>query len=203
MANFKEDLIQKLNDKNLSEGSIKLYLRNLEKLNDGNLQSFKFLNNVEKIVEKITKYKPNTQRGILISIVSVLGCCPEDKKLMKIRNKYYNLMNDKNTEIKENATDEPTEEQKANWISWDDVKKKFEELKSEVNKFKDNKKISEKFEKIEPIVNGSKFMSLKLDDKYQVDVWHVETKEKFWETYSRHVIEKNKLIYINKFLKNN
>ena len=101
MANFKEDLIQKLNDKNLSEGSIKLYLRNLEKLNDGNLQSFKFLNNVEKIVEKITKYKPNTQRGILISIVSVLGCCPEDKKLMKIRNKYYNLMNDKNTEIKE------------------------------------------------------------------------------------------------------
>ena len=55
MANFKEDLIQKLNDKNLSEGSIKLYLRNLEKLNDGNLQSFKFLNNVEKIVEKITK----------------------------------------------------------------------------------------------------------------------------------------------------
>ena len=66
MANFKEDLIQKLNDKNLSEGSIKLYLRNLEKLNDGNLQSFKFLNNVEKIVEKITKYKHNTQRGILI-----------------------------------------------------------------------------------------------------------------------------------------
>ena len=65
------------------------------------------------------------------------------------------------------------------------------------------KKISEKFEKIETIVNGSKFMSLKLDDKYQVDVWHVETKEKFWETYSRHVIEKNKLIYINKFLKNN
>jgi hypothetical protein len=144
MENFKEDLIQKLNDKNLSEGSIKLYLRNLEKLNDGNLQSFKFLNNVEKIIEKISKYKPNTQRGILISIVSVLGCCPEDKKLMKTRKKYYDLMNNKNTEIKENATDEPTDEQKENWISWEDVKKKFEELKSEVDKFKDNKRINEK-----------------------------------------------------------
>ena len=144
MENFKEDLIQKLNDKNLSEGSIKLYIRNLEKLNDGNLQSFKFLNNVEKIVEKISKYKPNTQRGILISIVSVLGCCPEDKKLMKTRKKYYDLMNNKNTEIKENATDEPTDEQKENWISWDDVKDKFNELKTEVDKFKDNKRISEK-----------------------------------------------------------
>jgi hypothetical protein len=144
MENFKEDLIQKLNDKNLSEGSIKLYIRNLEKLNDGNLQSFKFLNNVEKIIEKISKYKPNTQRGILISIVSVLGCCPEDKKLMKTRKKYYDLMNNKNTEIKENATDEPTDEQKDNWISWEDVKKKFEELKSEVDKFKDNKRINEK-----------------------------------------------------------
>ena len=144
MENFKEDLIQKLNDKNLSEGSIKLYIRNLEKLNDGNLQSFKFLNNVEKIVEKISKYKPNTQRGILISIVSVLGCCPEDKKLMKTRKKYYDLMNNKNTEIKENVTDEPTDEQKENWISWEDVKDKFNELKIEVDKFKDNKRINEK-----------------------------------------------------------
>ena len=144
MANFQEELIQKLNDKNLSEGSIKLYIRNLQKLNNGQLLSFKFLNKVDNILGKISKFKANTQRGILISIVSVLGCCPEDKKLIKLRNQYYKLMNEKNTEIKENATDEPTEEQKANWISWDDVKAKFNELHEEVEKFKDNKKINEK-----------------------------------------------------------
>ena len=100
MANFQEELIQKLNDKNLSEGSIKLYIRNLQKLNNGQLLSFKFLNKVDNILGKISKFKANTQRGILISIVSVLGCCPEDKKLIKLRNQYYKLMNEKNTEIK-------------------------------------------------------------------------------------------------------
>ena len=65
------------------------------------------------------------------------------------------------------------------------------------------KKVAEKYNQIEPIVNGTKYMSLLLDNKIQLDVWHVESKDKFWETYSRHVIEKNKLIYINKFLKNN
>ena len=61
MANFKEELEQKLNDRHLSEGTIKLYIRNLEKLNDGQLLSFNFLNNVDKIIEKISKYKDNTK----------------------------------------------------------------------------------------------------------------------------------------------
>jgi hypothetical protein len=143
MANFKEELVQKLNDRHLSEGTINLYIRNLEKLNDGQLLSFKFLNNIDKIIEKISKYKDNTKKSVLISIVSILGCCPDDKKLVKLRKRYYQLMIEKSNEIKDNETDEPTDEQKANWISWEDVKSKFEELKSEVDKFKDNKKLSE------------------------------------------------------------
>ena len=143
MANFKEELEQKLNDRHLSEGTIKLYIRNLEKLNDGQLLSFKFLNNIDKIIEKISKYKDNTKKSVLISIVSLLGCCPDDKKLVKLRKKYYDLMINKSNEIKENETDEPTDEQKANWISWEDVKSKFQELKSEVDKFKDNKRLND------------------------------------------------------------
>ena len=143
MANFKEELEQKLNDRHLSEGTIKLYIRNLEKLNDGQLLSFKFLNNVDKIIEKISKYKDNTKKSFLISIVSLLGFCPDDKKLVKLRKKYYDLMINKSNEIKENETDEPTDEQKANWISWEDVKSKFQELKSEVDKFKDNKRLND------------------------------------------------------------
>jgi len=143
MANFKEELVQKLNDRHLSEGTINLYIRNLEKLNDGQLLSFKFLNNVDKIIEKISKYKDNTKKSVLISIVSLLGCCPDDKKLVKLRKKYYQLMIDKSNEIKDNETDEPTDEQKANWISWEDVKNKFDELKKMVDEFKDNKRLNE------------------------------------------------------------
>lgn len=62
--------------------------------------------------------------------------------------------------------------------------------------------ITDKYSKVEVNSFGTKFMSLVLDGNIQVDVWRT-TKNEFWESYSRHTIEKNKLIYINKFLKNN
>jgi len=142
MENFKEDLINKLKAKNLSESSIKLYLRNLEKINNGELKDFKFLKNVQAVQDVLKGYKDNTKRSILISIVSVLGCCPDDKKIVKLRKAYYDLMLEKSNEIKEKETDEPTEEQKKNWISWDDVKKRFEELKKEVDEVTKNKNLN-------------------------------------------------------------
>jgi len=138
MVNFKDELVEKLKGKNLSESSIKLYIRNLEKLNGGELKDFKFLKNVEAVLDILKGYKDNTKRSILISIVSILGCCPDDKKIVKLKQKYYDLMLKKNDEIKEKATDEATEEQKENWISWDDVKKRFDELKKEVEESTNN-----------------------------------------------------------------
>jgi len=142
-SEFKNKLLEKLKEKNLSESSIKLYIRNLEKLNNGEFKDFKFLKNVDEVTEKLNKFKDNTKRSNLISIVSILGCCPDDKKLVLLRKKYYDLMLKKNDEIKEKTTNEPTEEQKANWISWEDVKKRFDELKEEVEKFKELKVVSE------------------------------------------------------------
>jgi integrase len=144
MNEFSENLSQKLQEKGLSESSIKLYIRNLEKLNEGELKNLKFLSKKDSILEKLNKYKDNTKRGFLISIVSVLGCCPEDKKLVKIKNEYYSLMVDKSKEIKNKETTELTEEQKKNWISWDEIKETFKKLEEEINKFKDNKVISDK-----------------------------------------------------------
>jgi len=144
MEDFTNNLKTKLKDKGLSENSIKLYLRNLEKLNDNKkIDNFKFLKDTKKIVDQINKYKDNTKRSIFISIVSVLKCCPEDKKLKKLHDEYYNMMINKSDEIKNKATDEATEEQKENWIKWDEVKAKFDELEKEVDALKDNKKISE------------------------------------------------------------
>jgi len=144
MNDFTQLLMQKLQGKGLSESSIKLYIRNLEKLNDGELNNFKFLSKKEPILEKLNKYKDNTKRGFLISIVSVLGCCPEDKKLVKLKNEYYGLMVDKSKEIKGKETTELTEEQKKNWVSWDEILETFKKLQEEVDTFKENKIISDK-----------------------------------------------------------
>lgn len=75
---FMPDLKKRLEEKGLSETSIKLYFNNLRKLNDGaggcpSITSFNFLENPEEIQQKISKLKPNTQKGYLTCIVSILN----------------------------------------------------------------------------------------------------------------------------------
>ena len=62
------------------------------------------------------------------------------------------------------------------------------------------KAISNKFDKIEVLKNGNKYMSLVLDDKYNIDIWHT-TKSDFYKTYMLRTLSKEKIIYINKILK--
>jgi len=142
---FKKEIVDKLKEKNLSESSIKLYLRSLEKLNDDMpFKDFKFLYDVDKIVNKLANYKDNTKRSYLIAIVAVLNSNKgTNKKLNTLSDKYYNLMKEKNNEIKQKPTEEMTEAQKENWISWDDVKNKLEEIKKKIDEFKNNKNINE------------------------------------------------------------
>ena len=54
MSSFENDLVSKFQEKGISASSIKLYINNLRKLNDGELNGFKFLEKPEKIVEKLT-----------------------------------------------------------------------------------------------------------------------------------------------------
>jgi hypothetical protein len=151
-TNFRNSLIQKFNekkygkskDKNLSANSINLYLRNLEKLNDDMpLKNLNFLKNIETIKEKLSNYKQNTMRGYLISICSALNT-EGDKKFKKIYESYYNLLSQMNNTIKnDESQNNKTDTQKENWIKWDDVKNKMEELKAKVDSFKKSKEINE------------------------------------------------------------
>jgi len=141
---FKEDLEKKFKEKNISETSIKLYLRNLEKLNnDEPLKNLNFLTDYEGIINKLVNYKPNTFRGYLISICSVLNM-ETSPKLKKIYNKYYELLMKTNKDLKEKEKEQnKSESQKENWISWEDVEKKHNELKEQVNNFKNSKEINQ------------------------------------------------------------
>jgi integrase len=141
---FKTDLENKFKEKNISQTSINLYLRNLEKLNDDMpLKNLNFLSPVENILNKLKDYKPNTFRGYLISICSALHL-ETSKKMTKLYNDYYNLLIKTNKDLKEKEKEqEKTPAQKENWITWEEVEKKHKELEEEVNKFKNVKEINQ------------------------------------------------------------
>lgn len=136
MSSFETELENKFKEKGISPSSIKLYMNNLRKLNDGaEITSFKFLEKPEIIVDKIDHYALTTQRNFLIAIVSSLNT-DNNPKIKKLYGKYYDIMLMINTKVKEiehNADDLP---------EWKTIIVKLDELKEQVDKFKDNKTIS-------------------------------------------------------------
>jgi hypothetical protein len=143
-TSFKKDLIQKMEEKKLSPNSIKMYIRNLEKLNNNQpLKSLAFLKDTTDITEKLANYKENTKRGYYISIVSALSLDKGTKAKEKLYNTYYNLMMDKNKQLADVPSSKMTETQKDNWISWNDVEEKMKQLETAVNKFAKLKEITE------------------------------------------------------------
>jgi hypothetical protein len=117
----------------------------LEKLNDDMpLKNLNFLKDIPAITQQLDKYKENTKRGYLISIVSALGLDKSNKVKQKLYDDYYKLMMDKNKELKANeATNEKSETQKENWLTWDEVSKTFADLETKVKSFSGNKEINE------------------------------------------------------------
>lgn len=144
-TDFKKSLTKKMEDKGLSPNSIKLYLRNLEKLNDDTpIKDFKFLQDVDKLIKKLDNYKENTKRGYLISICSALGTDKTTKAKQQLYDKYFDLMVNKNKELKAvESNNEKTETQKANWIGWDEVENVYNTLKNECEQFSKRKEINE------------------------------------------------------------
>ena len=136
MSSFENDLVNKFQEKGIAASSIKLYLNNLRKLNDGSeLTSFKFLEKPEKVIEKLTNYKPTTKRNFLIAIVSALNT-DNNPKIKKLYGKYYDLMLGANEDVKNivhSAEDLP---------EWKVITEKAEELKKEVDGFKDKKTLT-------------------------------------------------------------
>jgi hypothetical protein len=127
-----------LKNKNITESSLKLYMNNLKRLNNGEPpKSFTFLKDVNKILESLEKYKPNTRRTYLISIVSLLKQDPKQKKLY---DKYYEHLDKYNKEGQKN--NEKSETQKKNWIEQNEVQEIYYKLSENVKPFLSLKKLS-------------------------------------------------------------
>jgi integrase len=128
-------------DNNLSETTIKTYMRNLRLLNDGEeFNNLKFLDNIKDVDEFLDKKKLNTKKNYYISIVSALASEPKKKKLYQ---HYYDKMMDLNKEVKANYSENKKDDKEnKNWIEWEEIIKKRDEFIDKINEFKDKKKIN-------------------------------------------------------------
>lgn len=122
-----EKLTDKFVKKGLSETTIKSYIGNLKRLNkDKPVKSLAFLKNKDEIMDLLHKYKDNTKRNFLITICAVLN---GEKLYKKSYDGYYDMLMDKNKTLKsEEAKNEKNDKQKENWIEWEDVVSKYDEL---------------------------------------------------------------------------
>jgi len=83
---------------------------------------------VDKINEKLEKYKPNTRRSYFIAIVSFLRCLKDiaPKKVGKLYDKYYAILEVLNKELKNNTEMKPKE--KENWVTPDEIAEIYSNL---------------------------------------------------------------------------
>lgn len=143
---FKNKIKERLKNNDVSDTSIKQYIRSLEILNDDEpLKNWNFLKDVENIKNKISDLKENTQRNRIIAICAVLNLYKNDVKPLKaLYPKYYEILMELNQKLKkEENKNIKTEKQEKNWLEWQEVEKVFNDLKDKVNKFKNNKNITE------------------------------------------------------------
>lgn len=135
----KSKLYEFLKSKPIAESSLKLYLNNLRRLNDGVFPTnFNFLKNIDNILEKLNQYKPNTRRSYLISIITTLKHdFPKQKKLY---DKYYEHLDKYNKEGAVN--NEKSATQKHNWIEQSEVNDIYTKITAEVQTLLLKKKLN-------------------------------------------------------------
>lgn len=149
-----EELIDNLADvgggrrpRETTQSTKDVYLNNLQRLNSKQPIKYKkngepdynFLKNTEKILERIEKLKPNSQRTYLISIVTSLkGLKPYEQ----IYEFYYDKMMTLAEELKKNGNTK-SDTQKENWIEQSEVYAIYENLKAQAMPLLAKKKVTD------------------------------------------------------------
>lgn len=133
-----------LNNKKITDSSRKLYNANFVRLNDGNpVLKFDFLKDVPAIQDKLSKYKPNTQRGYIIAITSLMGDLKETnpKKYKKTYEEYYKILTQYNTTLKDQTAQSANE--KTNWITPEKKQEVINECEKIIEVIGNKRKITE------------------------------------------------------------
>lgn len=130
-----------MDSRKVSEITAKQYIRMLYNLNDKErFNNLNWLKNKDELQTKIDKYSFNSQYAIYAIITSALSTC-KTKSVYKAIHQYWadKLKNARIQRDQQRQEREKTEVQKDNWLTWDEVTKKYNELKEQymsINKLK-------------------------------------------------------------------
>jgi integrase len=109
----------------LAETTLRNYTSNIKRLNGDKIPTnADFLKDPEVVKKFLEKYTPNTRKTYYITIVSYLKGKRFPKATAKI---YYDIMMDENKLFRE-SSNEKTEKQKENWITWAEVQELYKAL---------------------------------------------------------------------------
>lgn len=117
------------------ESTIKMYSSNLEKLkkmfeSDG----YKFLNNIDKVKDKLKELHFTTQRNYYNAIIILLMALDEKKELIE---EYSELRDKLNKQYEDtNATGTISEKQKENFVELSEIRKMIDQMSTEINQKK-------------------------------------------------------------------
>lgn len=136
------DIAKIFKEKNISDSSANLYLKNLIRLNDNKpIKNLNFLKDSKKIMDKIKDKAYTTQRSYIISIISLLKQLSGQIKFKILYNDYFDILEKMNTDLK-NRT-EKTENEKNCWMTNEEIKKLYDEKKLIISEIKNKKKLTE------------------------------------------------------------
>lgn len=144
MSDYIAELSKLLTEtKKVAASTASVYIKMLMTLNDKKpFKNLAFLKNKESIVNKISTYAESTQKTFYAAIVSCLSFY-NDKSAYKSTYKFFfEKMMGKAKDMKDAATGDKTEKQKANWVEWNAIVEKKDELMKEVSVFANNKTLS-------------------------------------------------------------
>ncbi len=141
MLKLAKDLQEK---KNTTESTSDAYIRTLVLLNDKQpFKSLLFLKKTDNIMDKIKDYALSTRKNIIATIASVLSLYnqPGYKKTYTF---YSDKLKECHTELDEKRGDtlNKTEKETKNWVEWEDVEKKRDELKKAIEGFQSQKSVT-------------------------------------------------------------
>lgn len=124
-----------LASKGLKENSIKLYLSQLTRLNDGKEPTtYKAFEDTAEVDRKLEPYATNSKRTFYIALVSFL---PERNKARKY---YYDKMMEINKGSFENT--EKSQKQKDNWLTQEEVMKVWKDLEKKAETIYNSPKLT-------------------------------------------------------------
>jgi hypothetical protein len=133
-----------MDERKVAESTANAYINSLYQLNERKpFKNLAFLKKVDEIDKIISGYADSTQRALLATVVSTLSLVKEKAGFKKTYKHFYDKMMERTKAVRETEDKhEKTDKQKENWVSWEEIEKRKNELGEEIAKFNTKKALS-------------------------------------------------------------